>query len=53
MLRQDLEQDFSKYQEMIESTIDMDMIQHHEYVIKPSFDEGLQRMLAHLKSILL
>ena len=28
---------------MVESTIDLDMVSHHEFVIKPSFDEGLTR----------
>lgn len=42
---QDLEDDFVKYHEMIETTIDLDMIQHHEYLIKPSFDEELQSKL--------
>ena len=27
----------------METTIDLDMIEHHEFVIKPSFDEGLAR----------
>jgi DNA mismatch repair protein MSH2 len=35
------ESDFVKYLELIESTLDADMIRHHEYLIKPSFDDEL------------
>lgn len=33
---------FSKYTEMIETTIDLDRIRNHEYVIKPDYDEDLK-----------
>lgn len=34
--------DFKKYQEMIESTIDLEQVDQHEFMIKANFDEGLQ-----------
>ena len=40
---QELFGDFVKYCEMVESTIDLAMVDHREYVIKPDFDEGLAR----------
>lgn len=38
---QDLNADFVKFVELVEATVDMDMVGHHEFVIKPSFDEEL------------
>ena len=32
---------------MIEATIDMNLSENHEYVIKPSFDEGLTGKLVN------
>ncbi len=38
---QDVGQDFAKFLEMVETTVDLELVDHHEFVIKPSFDEGL------------
>ena len=38
--------DFTNFIELVEITIDLDMVEHHEFVIKPSFDEGLARELS-------
>lgn len=32
----------AKLQEMVETTVDLDAAQNHEYIIKPEFDEGLR-----------
>lgn len=32
----------SKLQEMVETTVDLDAAQNHEYIIKPEFDDGLR-----------
>ena len=42
---QELVKDFVKFLELVETTIDLDMVEHHEFVIKPSFDEGLARKI--------
>ena len=39
---QDAAGNLGKLQEMVETTVDLDAIDRHEYIIKPEFDEGLK-----------
>lgn len=36
---------FSKYVEMVETTIDLDRIRNHEYVIKSDYDKDLKGLI--------
>lgn len=44
-------EDFSKLVEMVETTIDLDMVDQHEFMIKASFDDTLQGMPTCLPNI--
>jgi DNA mismatch repair protein MSH2 len=39
---QDCNNSLGKLQEMVETTVDLDAIDNHEYIIKPDFDDGLK-----------
>lgn len=39
----ELQADFEKFLQLVETTVDLDLVEHHEFVIKPSFDKDLLR----------
>ena len=38
--------DFAKFQEMVETTVDLEMIEQHEFVIRADFDDTLMGTLS-------
>ncbi|KAL9969079.1 hypothetical protein ACROYT_G021244 [Oculina patagonica] len=48
----DLVQDFQKFSELVETTVDLEQVENHEYLIKASFDEGLQECREKMDEIL-
>lgn len=48
---QELDQHLSKLVEMVEMTIDLEELAHHNYVIKPDFDESLGTIKTQLNHV--
>lgn len=49
---QDLVEDFQKFSELVETTVDLNQVENHEYLIKASFDEGLQECREKMDEII-
>ncbi|KAK0064395.1 DNA mismatch repair protein Msh2 [Biomphalaria pfeifferi] len=47
----DLLADFSKFQEMVETTIDLEQVQNHEYVIRADFDDSLADLRKQMNEV--
>lgn len=41
----------AKLQEMVETTVDLDALDHHEFIIKPEFDESLRTIRKRLDKL--
>ena len=41
----------AKLQEMVETTVDLDALDHHEFIIKPEFDENLRTIRMRLDKL--
>lgn len=45
---QEFDSSLSKYAEMVEQTLDLDQLEHHNFVIKPDYDSRLQALADRL-----
>lgn len=47
----ELYKDFEKFQELVESTVDLDAIDNHEFIVKSDWNESLTNIMQRLKSL--
>lgn len=47
----DFSNSLAKLQEMVETTVDLDALDHHEFIIKPEFDESLRIIRKKLEKL--
>ncbi|XP_039754899.1 DNA mismatch repair protein Msh2 [Pararge aegeria] len=47
----ELNDDLDKFQQMIETTVDMDAVDRGDFLVKPSFDEQLQSLAGELEKL--
>uniref|UniRef100_A0A1S4KUQ0 DNA mismatch repair protein MutS core domain-containing protein n=2 Tax=Ixodes scapularis TaxID=6945 RepID=A0A1S4KUQ0_IXOSC len=50
-LQSELENDFSKYLEMVETTLDLEAAESGDFLVKPDFDDDLQALREELDSL--
>lgn len=47
----DMSNSLAKLQEMVETTVDLDALDHHEFIIKPEFDDSLRIIRKKLEKL--
>ena len=52
MVLQKVGEQFSKFTEMVETTIDLDELKNHNYMIKPEFNDDLQALAGRISEFL-
>ena len=51
MCFQELLHDFSKFQEMVETTVDLEQVQNHEFLIRSDFDDSLAELRSRMEGL--